>query len=144
MKESPFTHSSVNRPPSRNRLSAPDVAALKRASAPSRTASAPGADCTSAGLMMSGSVTSSRSSVEHAAVPSTLAAAASLAAARTRDHAKPTLVYAVMASILEAEGETERQVRRRSERLERRRRVTGRAERLRIDAGVLRPEDTEI
>src|SRR6187397_290282 len=68
MNESPLLYSSENRPPSRNKLSPPvDVTGplvelFSRARAPSRTASAPAADCTSAGLMMSGSVTERNSS----------------------------------------------------------------------------------
>src|SRR5215203_4547330 len=68
MKESPLLYSSANKPPSRNKLSPPvDVTGplvelLSRARAPSRTASAPAAEFTLIGLMISGSVTASSSS----------------------------------------------------------------------------------
>src|SRR5690606_2188194 len=45
---------------------------------------------------------------------------------------------------LEAKVETDSEVRRRCKRLERRRRVAGRAERLRVHARVLRPQDAEV
>ena len=65
MNESPFSNSSANSPLRRNRPSdtvlPPLVAAFRRAMAPSRVALAPAADCTSDGLMMSGSVTDSAS-----------------------------------------------------------------------------------
>src|SRR5262245_27160863 len=145
MNESPLFHSSVNNPPSRKRLSPPVVAVFSRASAPSRTAFAPDAVATFPGLMMSGSSTERISSVDrHAAVEST--AAVSSAAVRRAQKGR-FVIYAIMRSLFlrsEAKVETEGEVRRRSEGLERGRRIAGRSKRLGVHTGVLRPDRPEV
>src|SRR5262245_25211989 len=139
MNESPFTHSSANSPPSRKRPSAPLVADVKRASAPSRTASAPAGDCTSAGLMMSGSCTSRTSEGAHAVTSAKLVSSSA--------NGRFVMIEIIFESPflpLEAERQAQREVRRGPEGLERRGRVAGRAECFWIYARVLRPEDTEV
>src|SRR5438128_1926849 len=108
MKESPLIHSSANRPLSRNRPSElelpPLVAELRRPIAPMRTALAPAADCTSDGLMISGSVTCNTSLGVQAT-----AATASVVMTTARRHPLPVcdVIYEVI-DVLEAEGEAER------------------------------------
>src|SRR5690348_16934194 len=138
MNESPLIHSSANMPPRRNRLSSPLVAALRRASAPMRTASAPAGDCTSAGLMMSGSSTDRMRSLERQPVTSMAAARAAVPMTRREFRRYVCTV------ISEAEVKAEREVARRRERLEGGRRVTGGAEGFGIHARVLGPEDAEV
>src|SRR5690606_16837754 len=108
-------------------------------------ASAPAADCTSSGSMMSCTSTW-RMLSPHADVTSARPAT-SAAARHALDRAEPgeRLSFSlVLVIVLESEGETEREVRRRSKRLELGRRVARRPERLRVDARVLGPEDTEV
>src|SRR5881227_3409465 len=114
----------------------PEVAELRRASAPTRTAFAPAADCTSAGLMMSGSSTERIRSLDMQAV----ASIASIATAAEREE----ISVFISTVILEAEVESERDIARRSERLERGRCVASGAVGFWIDTGVLGPEDPEI
>src|SRR5688572_18901009 len=138
MKESPLIHSSENRPPSRNRLSAPLVADVNRASAPRRTALAPASDCTSAGLMMSGSWISSTSlGAQLLAIRANSAIVIWPASVMRSPRIRLLVVEGFMVVILEAEVQTERQVGRRSKRLERRWRVAGRTKRFGIDTAVL-------
>src|SRR6476661_8591033 len=153
MNESPLFHSSAKRPLRRNRPSElplpPAVAPFRRPRAPSRTASAPAADCTSLGLMISGSFTC-RTSVglqpESASVPASESAVAD-SSPRIRRRRSVGVIYRVIGEgILEAEGETDGIVAGGCECLELRRRVTRSrgAEGLRIHTGVLRPQHAEV
>src|SRR6266550_5147699 len=99
MNESPLFHSSASKPLSRKRPSAlalpPPVALSSRARAPSLTEFAPAADCTSAGLMTSGS--------------STLRTSVGLQAASARTpiaNAAHIVLYEVILIFLESEVET--------------------------------------
>src|SRR5881275_90701 len=138
MNESPLIHSSASTPPSRNKLSSPLVAVLRRARAPTRTASAPAADWTSAGLMMSGSSTDRIRSLE------TQLATRTAAAISAEPHHRRGMNRYGCTVISETKVEAKGHVARRRKGLERGGRVTGGAVRFGIHASVLGPEDTEI
>src|SRR5687767_1142398 len=114
MNESPLFHSSARRPLSRKSPSddelvfQPLVAEFSRPIAPSRTAFAPAADCTSSGLMMSGSRTSRTSvGVQPATVsiPAATAIDTTYTARRTIAPRTAAVVYEVIGDvILVAEG----------------------------------------
>src|SRR6185437_3367162 len=148
INESPLFHSSASRPLRRKSpsepLLPPLVAELRRAIAPYRTADAPAADCTSLGLMTSGSVTLSTSETLQAAsasVPTT----ASGAAQRSRKPRERIVIWEVIGGvILEADGEAEHVVRRRPERLEFRRSVARCRKCFRVDTTVLGPDNAEV
>src|SRR5690348_6163629 len=153
MYESPLFHSSANRPLSRNSPSElplpPAVALFSRPSAPRRTAFAPAADCTSLGLMMSGSWTCSTSVELHAASARVAARVsdATIHERRARCRRGPAVMYEVIREvILEAEGETDRVVARGREGLELRRCVasSGCTEGFGVHARVLRPQDAQV
>src|SRR5215218_5071172 len=100
MNESPLFHSSAKSPPNRNKLSPPvDVTGplvelLSRASAPSRTASAPAAEFTLTGLMISGSVTARNSSGDLHPMADSVASAMKTVARRVQPEA--TVVYVLI------------------------------------------------